>query len=166
MKKNSEFHEKILRKRGFYVLQNLTSFNSLNQSVLHTLDLCSCVLTTCSVVGEHYFCIRQVPGSSPVWANNSFFMLFQCFWISGVQILVKIVIFSTVFNSHGTYGKKFSIKHTLGCTRCLQAESGGNRSKINFCILLFNKKIQNFELFKSPSFDFAHILRGSSPHVW
>ena len=101
--------------------------------------------------------------SGPVSLFSCFFV---CFWISGVQIPVKIVIFSTVFNSHGTYGKKFSIKHTLGCTRCLQAESGGNRSKINFCILLFNNRIENFELFKSPSFDFAHILRESSPHVW
>ena len=82
---------------------------------------------------------------------------FLCFWISGVQIPVKIVIFSTVFNSHGTYGKKFSIKHTLGCTRCLQAESGGNRSKLYFCILLLSKKIQKFEFFKFPSFKIQNI---------
>ena len=111
----------------------------------------------CSAVGLSYFCIRKVPGSSPVWACNSFFILFLCFWNSWVQIPVKIVIFSTVFNSHGTYGKIFSIKHTLGCTRCLQAESGGNRSKLYFCIHLLSKKIQKFEFFKFPSFKIQNI---------
>ena len=100
--------------------------------------------------------------SGPVSLFSCFFV---CFWISGVQIPVKIVIFSTVFNSHGTYGKKFSIKHTLGCTRCPQAESGGNRSKIYFCILLLSKKIQKFEFFKFPSFNFDDIFIKCCPHA-
>ena len=123
------------------------------------------LLSSSSAVGQCYFCIRKVPGSSPVWAIKSFFLLFLCFLISGVQIPVKIVIFSTVFNSHGTYGKIFSIKHTLGCTRCLQAESGGNRSKLYFCILLFSEKFEILNFFKTPSFDFADIFTECCPHV-
>ena len=98
---------------------------------------------------------------STVQAQSGPIILFSCLFLyfcnSGVQIPVKIVIFSTVFNSHGTYGKFFSIKHTLGCTRCLQAESGGNRSKLYFCILLLSKKIQKFEFFKFPSFKIQNI---------
>ena len=94
-----------------------------------------------------------------------FSCIFLCLWISGVQILVKIVIFSTVFNSHGTYGKLCFIKHTLGCTRCLQAESGGNRSKLYFCILLFSKKFEILNFFKTPSFDFDDIFTECCPHV-
>ena len=103
--------------------------------------------------------------NGPDWASNFFMLFFVCFWISGVQILVKIVIFSTVFNSHGTYGKNFSINHTLGCTRCLQAESGGNRSKLYFCILLFSEKFEILNFFKTPSFDFDDIFTECCPHV-
>ena len=46
------------------------------------------------------------------------------------------------------------------------AESGGNSLKIDFYILLFSKKMQNFELFRNPSFKFKETLMVHCTHEY
>ena len=45
-------------------------------------------------------------------------------------------------------------------------ESTGSSLKIDFYMLLFSKKIQKIEFFKTPSFDFDDTSIGCCPHVW